>query len=259
MTPIPITFSLFTSTKGHFGKSTFTRTLDSFSQSLPLSEYAARIAHIKVSPGEQSIADEMRYNLERRGFRVLMTEGAWSHGDATNSHQLGYLADMLKVYGDNGIRTPYVLHVEDDFLVRCYSGTYIQQLQIALNLLEEQSDLMQVRICRFSDELDRINGLRAKHGIDGRAEWFDKNHFRHNDLSLHPSIFRARDIRAAVLLTLKTNLPKHVEMGMSHAFKLNSQSPLPFACLNPYYIRVGHIGCATEAEQDDLSQPLLAT
>jgi len=257
MTPIPITFCLFTSTKGHFSRSTYVRTLDSFNQSLPLSEYAARVAHIKVSPGEQNIAYEMKRNLELRGFKVLMTEGAWAH--ANESHQLGYLTDMLKVYGDDGIRTPYVMHVEDDFLIRCYSTTYIQQIQTAILLLEEQSDIMQVRVCRFSNELDRINGLRAKHGIDGRAAWGSRDHFRHNDLSLHPSIFRARDIRAAVLLTLKTNLPKHVEMGMSHAFKLNSQSPLPFACLNPYYIRVGHIGTATEAEEDNLNEPLIAT
>lgn len=260
MTPIPITFCLYTSTKGHFNKSTYRDTLDSFNEALSLSSYADRVAHIKVSPGEDNIAHDMKVNLQYRGFRVFMTEGAWSHGDSVNnSHQLGYLNDMLTVYGSDSLKTPYVLHIEDDFIIKSYSSSFIRQLKIALEMMDSKSDLMQVRICRFSNELERINGLYKKHGIDGKAYEVDKDHFRHNDLSLHPSVFRTRDIRAAVLLTLKTNIPKHVEMGMSYAFKLMSQSDVPFACLNPEVIRVGHIGCATEAERDDLSKPLIAT
>ena len=256
MTPFPITYCLFTSNKGHFGKSTFTESLDSFSRALPLSQYEARLAHIKVSDNGMD-ANEMRRSLELCGFEVIMSYGNWSHADAIGSHQTEYLKDMAVVY--NSVKTPYVLHAEDDFQVSCYRGELAEHLATAIRLLESDTDLLQVRICRFSNEIARIRGLMAKHGIDGRVNEIDSSHFRHNDLSLHPSLFRARDLRAAVLTTIRTNLPKHVEMGLSQALKLISLSDTPFACLNPDNIRVGHIGVQTDAERDDLTKPLIAT
>lgn len=256
MTPFPITYCLFTSNKGHFNRSTFAESLDSFGRALPLSQYEARLAHIKVSDDGVD-ANKMRQLLELRGFEVIMSYGNWSHSDPANSHQTGYLRDMAKVY--NRIQTPYVLHAEDDFQISCYRGELTEHLATAIRLLESDNDLLQVRVCRFSNEASRIRGLMAKHGIDGKVKEIDSSHFRHNDLSLHPSLFRTRDIRAAVLTTMRTNLPKHVEMGLSQALKLISLSDVPFACLNPDNIRVGHIGVQTDAERDDLTKPLIAT
>lgn len=76
MTPIPVTICLFTSSQGHFKVRTrYLETLESLAGQIPLSQFVKLIAHIKVSPGDESFASEMRGNLTSRGFRVIETTG----------------------------------------------------------------------------------------------------------------------------------------------------------------------------------------
>lgn len=255
MTPIPITLALMSTTKGHFGiKTRYIDTLNSFDRVLPLSEYAARIAHIKVSDNENVVASDMMTECEKRGFRVLMTDGDWSHGSDT--HHLGYLNDLLKVV--NEVKTPYVLVVEDDWHIVVREGEFIDHLQRAISWLDEDSSLMQVRISRFANEADRICNLMNKHGLSRWAHNVDEYHFVHDDYSANPSLYRARDLRAAIVMTFVSSLPKHIEHGLGTALKtLSYVQGSQFACFNPIKVSISHQG-TKPGEEDSLDQPIYA-
>jgi len=255
MTPAPLTFALATTTKGHFGvKSRFIETLDSFNRAFPLSQYAALVAHIKISPGESEQASHMRDELDRRGFDVLISEGEWSHG--AESHQLNYIADALRI--TNSIKTQYVLFCEDDWAVQPYDGEFIEYIDRAISYLEDDPSCMQVRIPRWSNEPDRIRGLMKKHGLNRWAHSEDQWHFTHDDFSMNPAFYRTRDLRAALMLTQITNLPKHIEHGVGHALKMLSGADTShFACFEPAKIRIGHLG-TLPGEEDPLDKPLYA-
>ncbi len=257
MTPIPITFALATTTKGHFSmKTRWIETLDSFNRALPLSEYVQRVAHIKVSPGEEALGEEMDAKLRERGFKVQSTVAAWSHDH--QSHQTEYIRDALAI--TNMTRSPYLLFCEDDWAVKTYHGDLIDYLERAVAYLEEESQCMQVRIPRWSDEFARINNLPAKHGLDRRAEVLNDNIFVHDDFSMNPAIYRTRDLRAALMLTQVSALPKHIEHGTGEALRILSGSPThdAFACFYPDKIRIGHLG-TLPGECDNLDKPLFST
>lgn len=256
MNPIPITFCLMTTTKGHFGvKDRFEQTLRSFDAALPLAEYAARIAHIKVSPDEDVRMESMTTEIKLHGFDVWRTRGTWSHGQ--DSHQLEYLKDTLKMV--NEVKTPYVLMVEDDWQVKTYQGNFIDYLKRGVEYLEQDPGLVQVRIPRWSNELDRINGLMTKHNLPRFARRADEYHFRNDDFSMHPSLYRTRDLRAALHFVAKTNMPKHIEHGLGEALKIVSGYPAGhFACFNPDKIRIGHLG-TLPGEEDPLDKPLFSS
>ncbi len=116
---------------------------------------------------------------------------------------------------------------------------------------------MQVRIPRYTNEFARINRLKETHRLDRGAE-MGVSHFRHNDFSANPSLYRTRDIRAALLITMRTNLPKHIEHGLAEALKLMSYARYPFACFDPAQVRIGHIGVKI-GEEDDITKDLICS
>lgn len=254
MNKIPLTFCLFTTTKGHFDfKTRYIETLDSFNKALPLNEYADRLAHVKVSPGEENEAKQINDVLRNKyHFEVVMSDGVWKHGD--QSHQTGYIDDCIKLY--SLVKTPYVFHCEDDWKVKCYHRELIDYVHLAISYLENNPDLLQVRIARVSNEAARIDNLRFKHGLNRLSHACDADHFYHNDLSMNPSFFRTRDLRNALMLVLKTNLPKHIEHGLRESLCLMSRYPeRVFSCFDTDMIRVGHIGTKI-GEEDNLDKRL---
>ncbi len=158
---------------------------------------------------------------------------------------------------------PYVALLEDDWIVRPYQFELAYYLQRATDLLARDPGVMQVRIPRWSNEKDRIRALPVKHGLDGRVQDLDAQTFAQTDYSNHPSIMRTRDLRAALTLVMRGQVPAHSEHGMGQALKMLSWtggagSGLPFVCFEPHLIRCGHLG-TLPGEEDDLNQPLLAT
>ena len=82
---LPITLALFTTTKGHFGRRTDWRvSLDHLDKQLPLSLFGAKVASLKVTPGDEERGHEMKRQLEERGFTVMAQVGEWVRG---SSHQ----------------------------------------------------------------------------------------------------------------------------------------------------------------------------
>jgi hypothetical protein len=257
MNKIPITVCLYTSTKGHFGRTDcYQRTVRRLFSIFPPVDWDALLANIKVGDENNQNQDrDIAMWLTECGFSVEGYPGIWSHGN--DSHQNEYLADMKRMM--NRVRTPYFLHLEDDMLIHVYQKQFDYWLSEAVDFLETDPNLMQVRIPRYNNEAERILALKAKHGIDGKAEWSKgEEFFYHNDWSNNPFVARTRDFRAALQIVSKTNLPKHTEHGVGFAMKMLSNVELPFACFNPENLRVCHIGTKPE-DEDNPTKPLFAT
>lgn len=264
MRPSNITLCLYASTKGHHGHTQiYRRTVDALLAQIPRESWGGMIAHVKwgvdnpADKAQEAETDRLNAMVEwltSRGFRVIASHGIWSH--FAESHQRGYMADVQRVL--RAVTTPYVLHAEDDFVYVPYDRDLEYWLHHGVSLLDVDPTLMQVRIARFTNEFDRINGLRAKHGLDARAEARDDKWFAASDLSMNPSLFRARDLLAALVMLSHSSLPQHIEHGTSVALKLLSEAPLPFAVLNPDRIRVAHIGVAKAEDEDPVSAPFMA-
>lgn len=250
----PITLALFTTTKGHFGRTTIYRdTVDSLLSLAPAETWGHMVAHIKES--DSAVATDMEGWLSARGFEVLRTRGEWAH--FAESHQRGYLDDARRTVDQ--ITTPYTLWHEDDWAWWLKDRRLDYWLHEATSMLESDPTLVQVRIARFTNEGDRINRLKAKHGLPWRAGECSDTAFYHGDWSCNPFIARTRDLRAALhLFGAIPGLPIHIEHGLGAVMRAISGMELPFACLNPARIRVGHLGTRTPEEADDLSKPLLA-
>src|ERR1700722_9060277 len=155
-----ITYALFTSTLGHFGrKDRYQITVDNILNQLSADVWARLIAHIKITPGEEDIFHEMETYLRHRGFEVIGTTGHWQHSN--ESHQIQYLKDMVKV--TNLIKTDYMFFAEDDFLIKTDDREFAYWLNFAQKLLIENPDILQIRIPRFGNEFERINLLKKKH------------------------------------------------------------------------------------------------
>lgn len=253
MIALPITLCLYTSTKGHFDRDTYRETVTDLLRQVPAQNLDALLAHVKWEPGDEVKRDEMSVWLRERGFIVFDGCNRWSHNHP--SHNEGYCEDIRKMVSK--VRSPYYWHAEDDWLIK--TDSLVDQLADAVRRLETSPDLLQVRFPRYTNEPERIRGLRAKHGIDAKVEEDGLGGTRHNDWSNHPYVARTRDVNAAIRFVFATNLPRHTEHGLSVAMKLLSDGQTPFFTPDAAKIRVGHIGVRTPEERDDLSKPLLAT
>lgn len=259
---IPLNLIIFSSTKGHFGiKTRYLETIKSLNQQIPLSYFSQRFLHIKVSSGEKEICYEMENNVKLYDFEVIPDYGDWSHGNL--DHQIGYLNDMNSVYYRGDVNSvQYSLVMEDDFLIKTYDKDLLYYLNKGVSILEEMSNIVQVRIPRFTNEFDRVNNLKAKHNINGIAKKIngDDEIFALNDWSNNVHISRTRDLRIALLLMRRNQdvFPPHSEHGVSLAMKYLSLTDTPFVCFNPKLVRCGHCG-TLRGEEDNLDKELNAT
>ena len=259
MNKIPLNLIIFSSTKGHFGnRERYLQTVQSLNAQIPIKDFLAAYIHIKVSSGEETIANEMTKKLEPYGFNIFQSNGNWKHDD--NSHQLGYLNDMFSVYMDDAVQEgQYSLVMEDDFIVKSYEKDLYYFLNKAVSILEKVSNCTQVRIPRFSNEFERINGLKAKHNINGMAirNNNEPDIFYQNDWSNNMFVARTRELRNALLMIRKNSnvFPFHSEHGVGMAMKYFSVIETPFCCFEPTKIRCGHIGTLPNQE-DNLDKEL---
>lgn len=181
MTTLPISICLFTTTKGHWSIKTMCRdTLDHLDRQIPLSSFGARYAHIKGSPGEEGIANDMMKELKSRGFTVEITVGAWQRG---TSHQVGYLADMRKASRSPVIQSqPYMLLLEDDSPFACHGDDLTTCLYRMTEALARDHNLVSTRFIRRNDWEGGVPVIRA-----------DKDHFFSPNFDFQPAILRSRD------------------------------------------------------------------
>jgi len=246
---IPVNICLFTSTKGHWGVRTrYLDTVNNLNNQIPLSSFAGLFAHIKVTPGEEQIATDMQLNLEKFGFTVIKTLGDWAHG---KNHQEEYLKDITKVFLNPEVnKTEYSFFIEDDFDLVCRKNKLIDYIAKATSILNQNPDVISVRIARAANERARILALRSKHGINSYVSPDTDGYFLATDFSNNPHLVRTRDMRNAMILLKKINgFPIHSEHGTAAALKVFSNSEMPIAIFCPEDVVCRHRGTPIGEEE----------
>lgn len=231
MTKLPIAICLFTSTKGHFGHSTYGATLDHLNRRLPLGSFGALYAHVKVSPGEETLGDEIAADLKTRGFTVEQTVAGWVRG---MSHQNEYLLDQRKASQSIVLHSqPYMLLLEDDSIM--VSDTPLEQvLARMVGFLESSPDISSARFIRESD----FNG-----GVPILKQ--DIDHFYSPNLDYQPAVLRTRDYFIANMVIEESwarASQMQCEMVTRLAFNKLSRSPLNHIAWLPSYAHTIHLG-----------------
>ncbi len=228
---VPVTLCFFTSTKGHFGhKDVYLRTLNQLHRQFPLDYFGARLAHIKVTPGEEAIAEQMAEELVKRGFELLTTTAAWSRG---TSHQIGYMQDVVTVSKDPLVHeNPYVLWLEDDSLSVPHDGDYSRLLGDSLRFFDDP-EILSVRLLRRCDHAGSPI-LRQ-----------EKNYFFSPHFNFQPAFLRSRDFYLAAL-TIERNPEATARVQCEMLWRLVlanfTRNPLCHVVWNPDHAETIHLG-----------------
>lgn len=264
MHSIPLNLCVFDSTKGHFDRTEIYRdTINSLGNQIPLVMFANRYVHIKVDPNredETKRLDEVVDFYSSKGFSTIISYGSWHH--FSDSHQKSYCADLIKMYSSIvEQKIPYTLHLESDWKFFPRDQSLVDHLERGMRYLDVSPTILSVRVPRFCNELDRLEGLKKKHNMDvwtapEERQSFAGRFYRHNDnISLNPNIFRTRDLWAATR-TLELNFNRfgfHAEMGFTHCLRWLSPDKLPYSIYNPSEFNCLHIG--TKPGEEDKTPP----
>lgn len=230
--PLPITLCLFTSSKGHFTRKTdYKLTLDHWDKQVPLSTFNL-VAHIKITPGDESLAADIRADLEQRGFAVFTTTAAWSRG---LSHGSSYLADHVTVSKQPQVyKQPYFLLLEDDSPALCHKTSLEDLLLRSCQMLAENHELLSVRVCRRGDN---------QPVIDGTPPDLDFFYSPHTDFQ--PILLRSIDFYR-LCMVLEANPQACQQVHCEQLFRVVmdpfSRSPFKHAVYKPDYAETVHIG-----------------
>lgn len=243
---LPITLCLFTTTKGHH-KRGFTDcriTLNHLDAQLPLSLFAAKVASLKITPGDEALGGQMADELSVRGFKVLTEVAAWQRG---TSHQQAYNEDIQRISRDPLVHAqPYVWWVEDDGLLDCHGCTLERLLADSARMLAENADLLTVRLRRRADD----RGPEAGPQTDTRFFW--SQHF-----NFQPSILRTRDFQlAALFIERNPHLAAQVQIEALWRMVLGNftRSPLCHAVWECDHAESIHIGVPQAEHEAALRQ-----
>lgn len=241
MDKLPITLAVFSSTKGHHGhKDIYQTTIKSLEKQIDLNKFGQKIAHIKKDEGENPI--EMISFFKERGFEIVESVGSWKHFDL--SHQQNYLLDIIKI--SKLIKESYVFHLEDDFLIEPKLNIPVAGLiEASMELLSSFPYHLTARFPADDNEVERINGLRAKHGLDAEVGENGETLFTHNDFYSHnPNITRAKDYYLAAKIVEENfeQLSFHSEKGYGKAMRWLSPEKYPLMCFKPTIAKAIHIG-----------------
>lgn len=235
MKPLPITYCFFTSTKGHWSnKDLYKTTLAHLDRRTPLALFAERIAHIKVTVGEDHIAADMEAHLRGLGFHVLKTTANWSRGTA---HQHGIIQDQRKVSHEARLhRVPFMLIAEDDSPWECHGKPTTDCLLQSCQMLADNHELVSIRTLRRED-------LSTSPTIPVPNEdprWFYSPHW-----NLQPGLLRVRDFYAGCnLIETSWAQVSHLQVELLWRFTLEnfSRSKLSHLVFRPDYAETYHIG-----------------
>ncbi len=172
----------FTSTKGHYGRDTYQYTSnDLFKKSFLIRETFTKVAHIKVSPGEEAKHKEMKEWLLNKGFNhVIESYGNWKHNDI--SHGSEYLKDIAKMF-DFCRHHQFGLWLEDDFIF--HNEDLDKDINFARELMDKIPDVRHFRWTR-KDQFDNIERTAASLATNNL--YGNRSEFSFNPCFINPSI-----------------------------------------------------------------------
>lgn len=247
MNSLPIVVTLYTSTKGHWGcKDLYLHTINHLNKECPLSYFGTKLAHIKVTPGEESVAEKMESELKSRGFSVFKTVAGWSRG---TEHQHGYLGDMRTVSMLQEFHSqPFMLLLEDDSPFVSHSQSLTDLLGQACQELGQDHELVSLRTLRRGD-------LSSSPMIDAQKDsrWFWSPHF-----NFQPAILRTRDwYHAHRMIETNWSQVSHLqcELLLRLVFEQFSRRQTKHAVYWPDYAETFHLGTPDWQDQVKLLSP----
>ncbi len=234
MHTLPITLCLFTSTKGHFGhRDVWRATLTHLDRQLPIAAFGQRVAHVKVSVGDEAIVADMVADLEGRGFKVLTTTADWSRGQ---SHQMAYMQDVVKLSKEASVYTqPYVLWLEDDQTITPHACSAEDLLLRSCRMLAEDNELTSVRLLRRED---LSTSPMVETPTDPR--WFHSPH-----VNFQPLLLRSRDFYLGARLVEanpQAMAQTQCEMLWRFVLAIFSRSPKQHLVYHPDHAETIHLG-----------------
>lgn len=234
MNRLPITLGFFTSTKGHHGRKTDWRvTLDHWDKQVPLSSLNL-VAHLKTTPGEEELGNQMEAQLKERGFHVIQTVGGWQRG---LSHGAAYLGDQARVSANPVThKAPYFLLLEDDSPVLTYGCSLEDLLLKSCQLLADNHELLTVRTIRRGDYDGGVPQLDSAQ--EGRAFYSPYTDFQ-------PLLMRSLDFyRLGLAIEANSQACQQVQCEALWAALLRSWSrtPLKHLVWRPHWAETVHIG-----------------
>lgn len=242
---------LYTSTKGHFGqKNLFKHTVKRLEQKIPLFSDFFKLAHIKISPGEEEFGGQMANWLFGMGWKVKFTVGEWNHNN--QSHAVGYYKDKLRIFSFPQLhKYKYTLFVEDDWLINVDENRTQILLDGALDFLDHNLDALCVRI---NNEKEEPNPADAKVRNFLYCQGLTRNQYGPT-FTFQPTIVRTSEWYHSLRLINK-NLHilehKHCEIVSGEAMHNFSDSFTPFYYFDPKLISATHIG--EEGMEDQLEK-----
>lgn len=238
---IPVSITFYCTTLGHFKyQYCYKHSLSHLNEKLSLSSFNSLDAHIKISSGQDDVANEIKSDLKNFGFNVYTTEKDWNRKG--NNHAAGYYADMLTLMSTTTVQqSPYVLLLEDDWLINCEKDLALY-LSKGIELLKKCPEILCVRI---NDEINKDVTKSARVSNEIYLQNEDYSDFGAT-LTFQPTIMRARDWLAAVRFINKNwgqFKCSHCEIVSGHVMRyLFSDSSRPFAFFDPDQINATHIG-----------------
>jgi hypothetical protein len=209
-------------------------TLNSWDNQIGLKTFGNLIAHIKITPGQEEVANSMRDDLKSRGFTVLETLGGWSRG---LSHGAAYLSDMVTVskYFDL-YSQPYFLLLEDDSPVLAHRKSLFDVLTQAYLTLEANHELLTVRTIRRGDY---DGGVQHVIGGENDIAFYSPN------TDFQPMLLRSSDYyRLCIALERNPEACQKVHCEMLWRLILDnfSRSEHKHLVFKPDYCEALHIG-----------------
>lgn len=234
---IPVTIALFTTTKGHFDKTTFYQdTISQLNKLIPLNLFTGRVVHIKREIGEihDKVYEEMLSFFTGLDFKILSTYGSWKHYDG--SHYDEHAKDICTLMSSKEAQSSsYVLWIEDDVLVECVD--FQKALSVATSFLEENPSIMNFAI---RDILD--NGLlQNERQVSDLVRVFGDG----ANFSFRCSLFRARDVFALSAFyknSFKFGKSPHIEAFAAQILSFLSCNNQCLAFFNRDFCSHKHIG-----------------
>lgn len=236
-----LTLVLYSSTRGHWGfKNSYEFTINNLKK-IFRSDFDRLNKYCNVKRGseedEYKTFCEMDQFLTKNGFKVLATDGAWSHNNS--SHAVGYYQDMLSVF-DNIYHTEYTFVCEDDWLIHS-EEPFWACLESGIDFLNKNKNALCIRINSEPDKR-KDGATEVRRGIYRQDESFTPYG---STFTFQPTIVRTRDWWHSLRI-INQNLhlleTTHCELLSGYVFKQFSNDTSPFYFFNPDLIWCEHIG-----------------
>lgn len=239
---LPLSLAFFTTTKGHYDrKDIYRRTISDLFEKLEGDCFSVKIAHIKLSEGEEAVAKEMSGFFSEWGIESIITEGKWKHNDS--SHYVEHAKDICKLFSSPQIQSqPFVFWLEDDFVFKLSKDkNLLNYFKEALAFLSSNPDLVCFRFLRHASDVERISAVKTG---------FDHILVSPKEFSFNPNLCRTRDLYWAARIMERefSRSGTHIETFFRMIMQSGSKTG-DIACFHPDYVCVKHIGTPIGEEE----------